>query len=245
MNTGTTNGDVDLDGDTSTKSLQMYRAYGGSTTDLNWWGLRFQNIAVPVGATVVSSTITFRANADSGTTDSGMTLWGQTADDPATFTTTDYDVSGRSKTTASATWTVPQWTSGQDYDTPDLAGIIQEIVSRPGWAQNNALVIMGQTTVSQNRSAISWNSTNGSTLGPLLEVCYTQSTEPMITTSVSALETFAALPGVPSNLSLTRSVGFNLEEESPSRHLLASTFNHCRWHLCSKQPCQPMEEPFL
>lgn len=212
MNTGTTNGDVDLDGDTSTKSLQMYRAYGGSTTDLNWWGLRFQNIAVPVGATVVSSTITFRANADSGTTDSGMTLWGQTADDPATFTTTDYDVSGRSKTTASATWTVPQWTSGQDYDTPDLAGIIQEIVSRPGWAQNNALVIMGQTTVSQNRSAISWNSTNGSTLGPLLEVCYTQSTEPMITTSVSALETFAALPGVPSEPQSYTVGGFNLEE---------------------------------
>lgn len=173
MNTGSTNGDVDLDGDTSTKALQMYRAYGGSTTDLNWWGLRFQNVDVPEGATITSADITFRAIANSGATASGMTLWGQADDNPATFTTAKYNVSSRAKTTASVAWSVPQWTNGEDYVTPDLADVIQEIVDRPGWAAKNAIAILGQTTVSQNRSATSFDSSNGATLAPQLEVCYT------------------------------------------------------------------------
>ena len=173
MNTGSTNGAVDLDGDTSTKALQMYRAYGGSTTDLNWWGLRFQNVDVPEGATITSADITFRAIADSGATTSSMTLWGQADDSPVTFTTANFNVSSRAKTTASAAWSVPSWTAGSDYVTPDLADVIQEIVDRPGWAAKNAIAILGQTTVQQNRSATSFDSTNGASLAPQLEVCYT------------------------------------------------------------------------
>jgi len=173
MNTGSTNGDVDLDGDTNNKLLQMYRGYGGSTTDRNWWGFRFQNVAVPQGATIESANITFRANETSGSTASGMTLWGQAADNAATFTVAKNNVSSRPMTTASTNWSVPQWTSGSDYNTPNLAAVIQEIVDRPDWSANNAIAILGQTTVSQNRSAISYDSTNGATLAPILEVCYT------------------------------------------------------------------------
>lgn len=95
-------------------------------------GLRFQNVDVPEGATITSADITFRAIANSGATASGMTLWGQADDNPATFTTAKYNVSSRAKTTASVAWSVPQWTNGEDYVTPDLADVIQEIVDRLG-----------------------------------------------------------------------------------------------------------------
>jgi len=205
------NGAVDLDGDTSTHSLQTFRGYAGSTTGtLNWWGMRFLNINVPQGATITSADITFRANATSEATDSGMTLWGQLAANPATFTTSTNNVSSRTKTSATLTWTIPQWTSGSDYETPDLSDIVQEIVDQSEWVENNALVIVGQTTVSQNRSAISQNSTNGSTLAPLLEVCYTEGTAPRIITS-GTLSAFSGEPGVPSAEQSYSVSGENLE----------------------------------
>ena len=204
-------GAVDLDGDSSTNALQTFRGYQGSSTGtLNWWGLRFLNINVPQGSSIVSAKITFRANASSGTTASGMTLWGQLAANPATFSNTTNNVTNRTRTTTSVAWAIPQWTSGSNYMTPDLAAIVQEIVDQAGWVENNALVIIGQTTVSQNRSAASRDSTNGSTLAPLLEVCYTEATSPRITISGS-LSSFSGEPGVPSAAQSYSVEGTNLE----------------------------------
>ena len=220
---------VDLDGDTDTHSLQTYRAYAGSSTStLNWWGLRFLNVNVPQGATITSADVTFRANLASGATASGMTLWGQLATSPATFTTSANNITGRTRTSASASWSVAQWTSGSDYATPDLSAVVQEIVNQSGWAANNAMVVIGQTTVTQNRSAISRDSTNGSTLAPLLEVCYTTlPAGPTITTS-GTLSPFSTTPGIPSaaqtytvagsnltaNISINAPTGFELKTDS-------------------------------
>ena len=207
------NGAVDVDGDSSTHALQTFRAYGGgSAGTINWWGLRFLNINVPQGASIVSAKITFRANASSGTTASGMTLWGQLATNPATFSSSTNNVTNRARTTSSVAWTIPQWTSGSDYMTSDLAAIVQEIVDQAGWVANNALVIIGQTTVSQNRSAASRDSTNGTTLAPMLEVCYTEGTSPRITISGS-LNSFSGEPGLPSSVQSYSVGGTNLEDD--------------------------------
>ncbi|MBW8333580.1 MAG: metallophosphoesterase, partial [Prolixibacteraceae bacterium] len=194
----TDNGAMDLDGDTSTKSLQMFRAYGGTSTGtLNLWGLRFPNINIPPGATINTANVTFRANATSGATASRMTFYGQLNENPATFTTSANNVSSRAKTTAAATWEVTQWTSGSDYSTPSLTEIVQEIIDQPGWAANNALVIIGEGTENQNRSADSYNSQP--TLAPLFEICYTLlPAGPTITTSKVELDEFNSQSGIPS-----------------------------------------------
>jgi hypothetical protein len=202
-------GAVDLDGDSAAHPLQMYRLYSGSSTSsLNWWGLRFLNVNVPQGATITSATVTFRASATSVSTPSGMTLWGQLAVTPVTFAASLNNITSRTRTTATAAWSVPQWTSGSDYVTPSLAAIVQEIVDQSGWTANNALVIMGQTTVMQNRRAISHDSANGATLAPLLEVCYTQA--PTVTTSASSLPAFGTRPGVASAAQTYTVSGSNL-----------------------------------
>ena len=208
-------GAVDLDGDSATRSLQMYRLYSGSSTStLNWWGLRFLNVDVPQGAMIASAAITFRASADSVTTASGMTLWGQLAVNSGTFTTSTNNITSRPRTTATAAWSVPQWMSGSDYATPStLATIVQEIVDQSGWAANNALVIIGQTTVTQNRRAISRDGTDGATLAPLLEVCYSPPPPRPTITTVGTLTFFGAPPGIASAAQTYTVSGSNLEED--------------------------------
>jgi hypothetical protein len=83
-------------------------------------------------------------------------------------------------------------------------------VDQSGWAANNAMVIIGQTTVMQNRRAVSHDSANGATLAPLLEVCYTQAPAGPITTSTSSLPAFSTRPGVASAAQTYTVSGSNL-----------------------------------
>jgi hypothetical protein len=106
-------------------------------------GMRFQNVEVPVGATIVSAYIEFVADASSGGDGaSALTIYGQAADNPDTFAETDENITGRTKTTASAAWNPGTWTSGETYQTSDLTTIVQEIVNRGGWIISNAMVLL-------------------------------------------------------------------------------------------------------
>lgn len=152
--------------------LQMFRSIN-SNGRLMYWGLRFTNINVPQGASIQSATITYRAQASSNFDDpSGHTFYGQADDNPSTFTATPSNISVRARTSASVDWVVPKWTSNTDFASPDLSTIIQEIVNRSGWKSNNALVIIGQTTVAQNRVAHSFDSPDFSAFAPLLSISY-------------------------------------------------------------------------
>jgi len=66
-------------------------------------GLRFNGLTIPQGATITSAYIEFTADeSDSGTTN--LTLTGHALDNAPTFTTTDFNISSRAKTTASVAW---------------------------------------------------------------------------------------------------------------------------------------------
>jgi hypothetical protein len=106
-------------------------------------GMRFQDVDVPVGATIVSAYIEFVADAsDGGDGASALTIYGQAADNPDTFAETDGDITGRTKTTASAAWNPGEWDSEQTYQTSDLTTIVQEIVDRDGWSSGNAMAFI-------------------------------------------------------------------------------------------------------
>ena len=81
----------------SNNDLRMYRNISSSNRRM-WWGLRFQNVSVPQGATITSATVEFRASSNSTGATASMTLWGQLATNPSTFTSSDYDISTRSRT---------------------------------------------------------------------------------------------------------------------------------------------------
>jgi hypothetical protein len=108
-------------------------------------GMRWVAVDVPQGAVITNAWVQFQAD-EVNTTATNLSIQGQAADDPATFTNTLFSISSRSRTGASVGWAPVPWTAvgerGADQRTPDLSAVIQEIVNRPGWASGNALALL-------------------------------------------------------------------------------------------------------
>ena len=118
-------------------------AASGQPTDIV--GIRFAGVTIPQGASVTEAYIQFQVDElNSGA--ASLTIEAETTDDAAPFTAAAFDISSRPRTTASALWTPPDWTTigerGPDQRTVDISAVIQEIVDRPGWASGNALAVI-------------------------------------------------------------------------------------------------------
>ena len=106
-------------------------------------GLRFENVQVPPGVTIQSAFLQFTAAGSNGNV-ANLTVVGEAADSAEANTTAPGSLSGRPVTTNTTAWAPPSWTAGDTLAaerTPDLSAILNEIVSRPGWALGNAIGI--------------------------------------------------------------------------------------------------------
>jgi len=132
-------------------------------------GMRFNRVDIPNGATITNAYVQFEVDEIS-TGAVALTIAGESSDDAAAFSSAAFDVSSRTTTSASVEWAPPEWNvvgaAGTDQRTPDLATIIQEIVSQPGWTAGNSLALM--VTGTGSRAAESFNGDPGS--APLLHV---------------------------------------------------------------------------
>ena len=135
---------------------------------------------VPIGnnATITSATITFTASS----TQMVVTCKGVfDADDVdnSPIIPSDAEWDAITKTTATVAWDpIPQWTLNQEYTSPELKTIIQEIVDRPGWQWSNAINIFlhDDADGSSNLANRAWwaNITNDPrTLWPRLDIDFT------------------------------------------------------------------------
>ncbi|MEM7350489.1 MAG: C25 family cysteine peptidase [Acidobacteriota bacterium] len=128
-------------------SSDMELVFDGTTQQIV--GLRFQDVTIPQGTTIVSAVLEFTTDeTDTGST--SIVINGQDADDASTFTTTNSDLSNRTTTTASVAWSsLPAWnTVNEIHQSPDITTIVQEIIDRPGWSSGNALAILIEAAVS-------------------------------------------------------------------------------------------------
>jgi hypothetical protein len=103
-------------------------------------GFRWLNVTVPKDAIIVSSSFTINAEQDNSQATCSCLVKGEANATPATFSTYA-DFNGRTRTSHSAAWSVGAWTNNTAYTTPDLAAVIQEIVSLAGWASGNNLAL--------------------------------------------------------------------------------------------------------
>ena len=75
-----------------------------------------------------------------------LTIHGQATDNASTFSSSKRDITSRPLTAASAAWDPAPWTTvgeaGPDQRTSNLAGVVQEIVNRPGWKSGNSLALI-------------------------------------------------------------------------------------------------------
>lgn len=109
-------------------------------TASRYGGFRFQNVTIPQGATISAATLTgtipavFNDSPD-------VTIWCEAADNAAAFAATNNNISGRTATTATATWTATDIGTGAKTSV-DFAAAVQEVINRAGWASGNALVVI-------------------------------------------------------------------------------------------------------
>ena len=134
-------------------------------------GMRFTGVAVPNGATITNAWIQFQVD-ETNTGATNVNIQGEASDSALQFTTANSNISSRGRTTASIPWDPVSWTTvgeaGPDQQTPDISAAIQEIVSRPGWASGNDMVMI--ITGSGERTAESYD--GSSTGAPLLHIEY-------------------------------------------------------------------------
>lgn len=131
----TSNGDMGL----TSSDLELGRD-GSNSQEV---GIRFRNVSIPQGATVVSAYIQFTVD-ESDTESTSVTIQIQDTGNAAQYSSSDDDISSRSYTSGSVAWNnIPSWTSegasGADQATPDLTSLVQEVVNRGDWASGNAL----------------------------------------------------------------------------------------------------------
>ncbi len=120
-------------------------------------GFRFVP-GVPQGARVLRAYLQFTSSAapaGGGTTACAVTIWCQSADNAAAFTTPSKNITDRLKTGQSVSWNLPSSTGagawaigdrGLNQRTPDLRHVIQEVFDRTGWAAGNGLVFLMHQT---------------------------------------------------------------------------------------------------
>merc|ERR1712205_239847 len=74
---------------------------------------------------------------------------------------------------SSVVWSPADWTrTGEEHQTPDLSPLINELVQRPGWQRDSAVVILiqmeSQATANSCRVAVSWEAFCGQQSARLL-----------------------------------------------------------------------------
>ena len=147
-----------VNGNVSRTSPDLELVLDGSRGDQTV-GMRFTGVTIPRGRAITNAYVQFEADRAT-TTATSLTIQGQAADNPGTFTAATNNISSRPRTAQGVAWApVPPWptahVAGPDQRTPNISAVIQEIVNRSGWASGNALVII--ITGSGKRAAESFN----------------------------------------------------------------------------------------
>ncbi len=108
-------------------------------------GMRFTGVAIPQGSTILRASLEICAAPDALVAQVDGLVKGEAADNPPAFGTDTHVITRATTTTASTAW---KWTGANPwavdawYESPDIHTVVQEIVDRPGWASNNAMVII-------------------------------------------------------------------------------------------------------
>lgn len=135
-------------------------------------GLRFPALEVPADAFITNAYIQFTVD-ETDNLGGSVLIMVEDTDDAATFDETSGGISGRPVVADTITWSdIPEWTSagdaGEDQRTPNLADLVQAVISRDGWASGNAVSFI--LTGTGERTAESYDGTPSE--APMLVVEY-------------------------------------------------------------------------
>lgn len=132
----------------------------GHYSTLYHGGWRFQSVPIGQGETVNSATLEPLQESASATVNVDIDLFGDDVDNAAAFTTTNGDITGRTRTTATTNVLAADIPGNTNRASWDVASIVQEIIDRPGWNEQ-ALAFVG-IAVNTNTDYVGFTDYNGS-----------------------------------------------------------------------------------
>lgn len=155
----------------SSTSTSMPLGNNGSSVKLF---TRFQNITIPQGALISSATLTLTVAIATSTTTVNVTLQAN-ASDNAVAPTSIATGNALATTTATVAWNaIPAWGStGVAQVAPDIATVVQEVISRAGWVSGNALMLLIYDNASGSASRLAAAFDHATFQEPQLSITYT------------------------------------------------------------------------
>ena len=133
-------------------------------------GLRFLNIGIPQGTTINAANLIITSSEN--TNDAcGTRISAENVDNPTPFDLDNYAAAAArwaNRTVARVDWDFAPavvWVLNTEYNSPDIAAVIQEIINRPGWVSGNAIAIFwndwdARTAIDRHRPAYPYNVDN-------------------------------------------------------------------------------------
>lgn len=127
---------------------------GAVWSDMSWPFIRFPSVAITQGATINSAYIRLTSEGNYADAPETYKIHFHDADNPVAPANNDgnNEIFLRDLTTAYVDWDPTAWTTDTQYDTPDIAAPLQEIINRGGWSSGNAvMVIMAVNAIGGSR----------------------------------------------------------------------------------------------
>ncbi|MBA7689053.1 hypothetical protein ES703_97547 [subsurface metagenome] len=107
-------------------------------------GMRFTNITIPKDAIIAEAYLIFRCFYGATANVVNSRISAEKSGDAPTFINdgATFDARYGNRTDARVDWdAIPDWTLDEDYNSPEIKTVIQEIVNRGDWASGNAIAI--------------------------------------------------------------------------------------------------------
>jgi hypothetical protein len=127
--------------------------------------IRFNNVSIENSADIASAFVKFTCNITYSATTVRTNIYAHDEDNADAPTTASEIVNATLTSNFEAWDNIPGWTDGDQYDSPDISSVIQEVIDRPGWESGNSIVVQirndGSST-NANRIASAYNLSSGS-----------------------------------------------------------------------------------
>lgn len=152
---------IDNQNNNTEEQTNGYESTGSELTfnpsNNDYVGVRFNNVAIPQGATITNAYLTLTAYGHHTGSGASMKIAAAAADDVDDFSSHDrYLLQNMAKTTSTSWSGIPKWYKNSDYQSPSIAAQVQEVVNRAGWLPGNALAII-MHDFSGDRGAYTYN----------------------------------------------------------------------------------------
>ena len=135
-------------------------------------GFRWTSVPIPQGVNIESASFSpyfYSASNDSPS----VTICGNDVDNAATFATSSDTYDDRAKTTANVNWVEADVGVGFNAS-PDIAGVVEEIVGRGSWASDNALALLTAGIKKSNCFIYHWDRKPTGTYAAKFNCTYTE-----------------------------------------------------------------------